>query len=86
VLVIGDGVAPEQLSEVGRLCRSSRSTAVDYTERSLAAKMRAANKVGAPWVVLMNAEEASRQVAQLKEMAGGGQREVAWRDLPEALA
>jgi histidyl-tRNA synthetase len=86
VLVVGDGVGPEPLAEVGRLCRSARSTAVDYTERSLAAKMRAANRVGAPWVVLMNAEEASRQVAQLKEMAGGGQREVAWRDLPEALA
>jgi histidyl-tRNA synthetase len=86
VLVVGDGVGPEPLAEVGRLCRSARSTAVDYTERSLAAKMRAANKVAAPWVVLMNAEEASRQVAQLKEMAGGGQREVAWRDLPEALA
>jgi histidyl-tRNA synthetase len=85
VLVVGDGVGPEPLAEVGRLCRSARSTAVDYTERSLAAKMRAANKVGAPWVVLMNAEEASRQVAQLKEMAGGGQREVAWRDLPKAL-
>jgi histidyl-tRNA synthetase len=85
VLVVGDGVGPEPLAEVGRLCRSARSTAVDYTERSLAAKMRAANKVGAPWVVLMNAEEASRQVAQLKEMAGGGQREVAWQDLPKAL-
>src|ERR1700736_729707 len=82
VIVIGDGVGPEPLADVGRLCRSARSTAVDYTERSLAAKMRAANKVGAPWVVLMTAEEASRQVAQLKEMAGGGQREVAWRDLP----
>ena len=86
VLVIGDGVRPEQLAEVGRLCRSSRSTAVDYTERSLAAKMRAANRVGAPWVVLMNAEEARRQVAQLKSMAGGEQREVGWQDLPKALA
>ena len=86
VLVIGDGVAAEQLAEVGHLCRSARSTAVDYTERSLAAKMRAANKVGAPWVVLMNAEEAMRRVAQLKSMAGGEQREVGWQDLPKALA
>jgi histidyl-tRNA synthetase len=86
VLVIGDGVAPEQLAEVGRLCRAARSTAVDYTERSLAAKMRAANRVGAPWVVLMNAEEASRRVAQLKAMAGGEQREVGWQDLAKALS
>ena len=86
VLVLGDGVGPEQLAEVGRICRSTRRTAVDYTERSLAAKMRAANKVGAPWVVLLNAEEAGRQVAQLKSMAGGEQREVGWHDLPKALA
>ena len=69
-----------------RCCRIARSTAVDYTERSLAAKMRAANRVGARWVALMNAEEAARQVVQLKEMAGGEQRVIAWRDLAEALA
>jgi histidyl-tRNA synthetase len=86
VLVIGAGVEPEALAEVGRRCRTARSTAVDYTERSLSAKMRAANRVEARWVALLNADEASRQVVQLKEMAGGEQREVAWRDLPEALA
>jgi len=86
VLVLGDGVGPETLAEVGRRCRIARSTAVDYTERSLAAKMRAANRVGARWVALMNAEEAARQVVQLKEMAGGEQRVIAWRDLAEALA
>ena len=48
--------------------------------------MRAANRVGARWVALMNAEEAARQVVQLKEMAGGEQRVIAWRDLAEALA
>ena len=85
VLVIGDGVAPEQLAEVGRLCRPTRSTAVDYTERSLGAKMRSANKLGVRWVVLMNADEARRQVAQLKEMAGGEQSEVSWDGLPGAL-
>jgi histidyl-tRNA synthetase len=85
VLVIGDGVAPEQLAEVGRLCRTARSTAVDYTERSLGAKMRSANKLGVRWVVLMNADEARRQVAQLKEMAGGEQSEVSWDGLRGAL-
>jgi histidyl-tRNA synthetase len=86
VLVIGDEVGPEQLAEVGRTCRARRSTAVDYSERSLGAKMRSANRLAVRWVVLMNAGEAGRHVAQLKEMASGEQREVAWRDLPEALA
>ena len=86
VLVIGDGVGPEPLAEVGRLCRVARSTAVDYTERSLGAKMRAANRVGSRWVALLNAEEAGRRVVQLKEMGSGDQREVGWSELAEALA
>jgi histidyl-tRNA synthetase len=48
--------------------------------------MRAANKLGARWVVLMNEDEAKRQVAQLKQMEGGEQRELAWAELPKALA
>jgi len=86
VLVIGDGVEPERLAEVGRLCRAARGTAVDYSERSLGAKMRSANRLAVRWVVLMNAAEAGRRVAQLKAMASGEQREVAWGDLAEALA
>jgi histidyl-tRNA synthetase len=85
VLVLGDGVAPEQLAAVGRICRRTRGTRVDYSERSLGAKMRSANRLGVHWVALMNAEEAGRQVVQLKLMAGGEQREVAWAQLPEAL-
>jgi histidyl-tRNA synthetase len=85
VLVIGDGVPPEQLAEVGRLCRAARSAAVDYSQRSLTAKMRSANRVGARWVALMNSAEAARKVVQLKEMEAGGQREVGWSELSEAL-
>jgi histidyl-tRNA synthetase len=86
VLVVGDGVADVHLAAVGRICRAVRSTAVDYSERSLSAKMRSANKVGARWVALMNASEAARKVVQLREMAAGGQLELAWASLPEALA
>jgi histidyl-tRNA synthetase len=85
VLVLGDGVTPEQLAEVGRLCRRARSTAVDYSIRSLGAKMRSADKLNVRWVALMNAAEAERRVVQLKEMEGGSQREVAWTELPEVL-
>ena len=48
--------------------------------------MRAANKVGAHWVALLNQDEARRKVVQLKQMEGGGQRELSWADLPKALA
>jgi histidyl-tRNA synthetase len=70
---------------VARICRSVRSVAVDYESKSLKAKMRSANKVGARWVVLLSADEAARRVAQLKDMASGDQVEVAWDELPERL-
>ena len=85
VLVVPDGPLTEAAAEVGRICREARSTAVDYSERSLKAKMRAANRLGSRWVAIMNAEEAKRRVVQLKEMAGGEQHEVGWSDLAEAL-
>jgi histidyl-tRNA synthetase len=86
VLILPDGELNVEAATVARICRAVRSVAVDYEPKSLRAKMRAANKLGARWVVLISAEEASRQTAQLKEMASGEQVEVAWADLPTRLA
>jgi histidyl-tRNA synthetase len=60
--------------------------AVDYEVKSLKAKMRAANKLGAKWVVLLSADQAARRLASLRDMAAGDQLEVAWNQLPERLA
>jgi histidyl-tRNA synthetase len=73
-------------AQVGRVCRALRPTAVDYSVRSLRAKMRAADRSGARWAAIMNAAEAERQVVQLRDLVSGDQREVAWDALPEALA
>lgn len=86
VIVLSDGELDVAAAQVARICRSARSVAVDYEAKSLRAKMRAADKVGARWVVLLGAEDAAGRVAQLKEMASGEQREVAWDDLPQHLA
>lgn len=86
VLVLSDGELDMEAATVARICRAVRSVAVDYEPKSLRAKMRAANKLGARWVVLLSAEEAERQTAQLKEMRSGEQVEVAWADLPGRLA
>ncbi len=55
-------------AHVGRLCRQAAPTAVDYSARSLRAKMRAADRSGARWAVIMNADEAARHVAQLRDL------------------
>jgi histidyl-tRNA synthetase len=86
VVVLGDAGLEVAVAEVARICRTARSVAVDYDPKSLKAKMKSANKLGARWVVLITAGEAGRRVAQLREMASGEQVEVAWSDLPAHLA
>ena len=86
VLVLAEGNVDVAAADVARICRTVRSVAVDFERKSLRAKMRSANKLGARWVILLNEEDAKRRVAQLKEMASGEQVEVAWPDLPAKLA
>jgi histidyl-tRNA synthetase len=86
VVVLPDGELDVAAAEVARICRTVRSTAVDYDRKSLRAKMRSANKLGARWVVLLTEEEARRRTVQLKDMVSGEQVEVAWDDLPARLA
>jgi len=85
VVVLADSGLEVEAAEVARICRRVRSVAVDYDSKSLAAKMRSANKLGARWVVLLSVEEAPRRVARLRDMASGDQAEVAWDALPERL-
>ena len=85
VLVLPDGDLAVEASEVARICRTARSVAVDYEPKSLRAKMRSANKLGARWVVLLSAEDAARRVAQLREMTTGEQTEVPWDELPARI-
>ena len=84
--MLADGGQEIAAAEVARICRRVRSVAVDYEAKSLAAKMRSANKLGARWVVMLSAEEAPRRVARLRDMASGEQAEVSWDELPERLA
>ena len=85
VVVLGDAGLEVAAADVARICRAVRTVAVDYEPKSLKAKMKSANKVGARWVILLNEEDAKRRAAQLKEMASGEQVEVAWADLPAQL-
>jgi histidyl-tRNA synthetase len=86
VVVLADLDLDVAAADVARICRTVRSVAVDYEPRSLRAKMRSANKLGARWVILLGPDEAKRRTAQLKEMTSGEQVEVAWADLPARLA
>jgi histidyl-tRNA synthetase len=86
VAVVPDGDQPDAAAAVGRLCRTARSTWVDYSSRSLRAKMRSVDRLGARWAAIFNAEEAARRVVQLRDLDSGDQGEIGWDALPAALA
>ena len=86
VVILADGDLDVAAADVARICRTVRSVTVDYERKSLRAKMKSANKLGARWVVLIDEEGVKHRTAQLREMASGEQVEVAWADLPEKLA
>ncbi|MEP6751150.1 MAG: histidine--tRNA ligase [Candidatus Dormiibacterota bacterium] len=86
VVVLAEPGLEVEAAEVARLCRAVRTVAVDFEPRSLRAKMRAADKLDARWVVILGAMEAQRRIAQLKDMASGEQVEVSWKELAESLA
>jgi histidyl-tRNA synthetase len=86
VMVLPDGDLAIEAAEVARICRAVRSVAVDYEPKSLRAKMKSANKLGAKWVVLLTSDNAKRRAAQLREMTSGEQTELDWVELPTRLA
>ena len=86
VLVLPDGDLQLAAAEVARICRAVRSVAVDYEPKSLRAKMRSASKRGARWVVIFDAEQAARRVANLRDMSRRSQEEVEWVELPTRIA
>lgn len=86
VLVLADGDLPVAAAEVARICRAVRSVAVDYDPRSLKAKMRSADKLGAKWVVILTPEDAKRRTAVLRDMASREQENLDWVELPTRLA
>ena len=86
VVVLPDGDLQIEAAEVARICRTVRSTVVDYESTKFTAKWRLAEAAGATWVVLMRPAEAARRTARLREVAGRTDTEVRWDELPALLA
>jgi len=86
VAVLPDADLVAEAAEIARLARAVRSVVVDFEPRSLRAKMRAADKLGARWALLLGVEDAKRRVVQLRDMTTGEQAEVEWSELAERLA
>src|SRR2546427_5558367 len=81
VLVLPEGDLAVEAAAVARICRAVRSTAVDYEPKSLTAKMRSANKLGAKFVVLLTPEDAAAGSGRRAAVSDGGETDTGWGDV-----
>lgn len=86
LFLVGDGPGLEPaLAQLGRLARTAIDTTVDYTSRSLRAKMRAADRLRARYVAILSPAGVTARTVTLRDMVTGDQEEVAWDQVPEKL-
>jgi histidyl-tRNA synthetase len=67
----------KKVFEIATKLRKENSVEFDYTQRSVKAQMREANKLGATKVLMIGGEEYERGNAVLKNMSDGSQEEIA---------
>jgi histidyl-tRNA synthetase len=71
----------KKVFEIATKLRVNNSVEFDYTQRSVKAQMREANRLGATKVLMIGGEEFERGMAVLKNMSDGTQEEVSLSEL-----
>lgn len=66
----------KKVFEIATKLRKNNSVEFDYTQRSVKAQMREANRIGATKVIMIGGEEYERGMAVVKKMEDGSQEEI----------
>lgn len=77
VVDAADGLRPVLHRVVAELRRGGVEAEFNYARQALGKQLRAADKRGVRFVVVLGEETLQRRVVQVKDMAGGSQRDVA---------
>ncbi|MFT8244491.1 histidine--tRNA ligase [Roseomonas sp. BN140053] len=85
VVPVGEGAEAAALDALQALRRAGIAAEIAY-KGNVKRRMERANRVNARAAVLIGEDEVARGVAQLKDLDGGGQREVPLAELAVALA
>lgn len=73
---LGDEAAERAFLLMSKLQRQGIRVEMSYQGKSLKAQMRRADKLGSRFVLILGEEELQKEVAPLRDMAGGEQREI----------
>ncbi len=87
VAALGEAAEEFKVKFAAQLRKKNIPVATELAGKSLKAQLRAANRVNAVCAVIAGEDELTRQVAQLRDFANGGEpREIALDDLPNEIA
>ncbi|HEY3331473.1 MAG TPA: histidine--tRNA ligase [Capsulimonadaceae bacterium] len=86
LVTLGDAARDASLKILIDLRAAGVAADTDYAGRSVKAQMRAANKSGAPFALVLGDDELAKGVVQVKTMETGEQAEVPIADLTAMLA
>ena len=85
VCTLGDEARIEGMKLVRELRQGGIKADLDHAARSLKAQFKYANKIGAPYVVVLAGDELEKGVAKLRDMNGATEQEIPRENLLQAL-
>ena len=85
IATIGDAAYEKAFKLLDQLRRLGITCDIDYERKSLKAQMRAADRLGAKFALIIGEEEVSRGEAVLRDMSTKEQSGVGFEELPEKM-
>ena len=85
VCTLGDEARIEGMKLVRELRQGGIKADLDHAARSLKAQFKYANKIGAPYVVVLAGDELEKGVAKLRDMNGATEQEIPRENLLHVL-
>lgn len=85
VVAMGDEAMRKRVNIVQRLRNEGVRVDCDYMDRKVKAQIKAADRLGATYVVIIGDEEIAKGTYQVKHLATGDQEELSWDQLLEKL-
>jgi histidyl-tRNA synthetase len=86
VVPLGSSAKEQCVTLCARLRRAGVATDMSFGDRALKGAMKAADRSGAPWVVIIGDDEVAARTAIVKDMGSGEQVTVPWEGVVEHLA
>ncbi len=76
VVTLGQAVQVDAFILVQQLRQAGLLVETDYLQRSMKAQMKAADRLGVPWVLILGEDELARRVVQVRDMRTSTQTEA----------